>query len=595
MFGVLAFSALIRTDAAMLDTTSALVVGLAGGFAFLAIIICAASLVVKLPWWGMRQRKISRFQSEKKTFAVTSVDLLCKVIEGLAVTSPTLHPSRARGAHDRSFLLAAAEHQNLPLRFQPDKFYGAISPHRRADRSHSSISSTESFVSSVHRNSMFDMVSSSLHRDSQNISTKHGFLAPPTIRPRSGSTSLLHDLAKTNYDGLTTPVPGFLSVIRPQPLTKQIETTLSRESPSDLQKHSSGVATGAFEVFDTLEERKFESKDGKDTDFPCEESAPQKRPVQYSRRTSIAVAQTQNYSTAELGVGLFELVGMMGLNFSKSTNNSPQKKCMESISTVTSFIPRYLPEPPRFSLKEAPGGLLAYRLFIDATGKHNLTVRVHLFAAKNVLQMTADVLTTLAFKDADGSLRFELQEIRNLTYSLVYPEQSRRTIIADLTPVKLRLRASFVSNGKSIRVRKGFCLHLPVGLFDKSSADDGNVSVDGCASKPLVLKDLVGVNSERMFRFGVPLQRPSLFNDDDMRRTGFAPVAWRIMLYFVLILESPNRLESRRVRAIGRCCLGSSEEPQTSSDSPNLPAALPLFNLAISSAQNYVSQWVHVE
>uniref|UniRef100_A0A0X3PMC5 Uncharacterized protein n=1 Tax=Schistocephalus solidus TaxID=70667 RepID=A0A0X3PMC5_SCHSO len=699
----------------MLDTTSALVVGLAGGFAFLAIIICAASLVVKLPWWGMRQRKISRFQSEKKTFAVTSVDLLCKVIEGLAVTSPTLHPSRARGAHDRSFLLAAAEHQNLPLRFQPDKFYGAISPHRRADRSHSSISSTESFVSSVHRNSMFDMVSSSLHRDSQNISTKHGFLAPPTIRPRSGSTSLLHDLAKTNYDGLTTPVPGFLSVIRPQPLTKQIETTLSRESPSDLQKHSSGVATGAFEVFDTLEEQKFESKDGKDTDFPCEESAPQKRPVQYSRRTSIAVAQTQNYSTAELGVGLFELVGMMGLNFSKSTNNSPQKKCMESISTVTSFIPRYLPEPPRFSLKEAPGGLLAYRLFIDATGKHNLTVRVHLFAAKNVitqrpwkntnyavrseligfrshfvqtsgyvtttcgspqffqanpsildfvldcegksfsesneevklrfsilefiskrpterslviakrehrfthetlkgkstfsteprweqctpqqevLQMTADVLTTLAFKDADGSLRFELQEIRNLTYSLVYPEQSRRTIIADLTPVKLRLRASFVSNGKSIRVRKGFCLHLPVGLFDKSSADDGNVSVDGCASKPLVLKDLVGVNSERMFRFGVPLQRPSLFNDDDMRRTGFAPVAWRIMLYFVLILESPNRLESRRVRAIGRCCLGSSEEPQTSSDSPNLPAALPLFNLAISSAQNYVSQWVHVE
>nr|VZI18704.1 unnamed protein product [Spirometra erinaceieuropaei] len=661
----------------------------------------------------MRQRKAARFQS-KRTFTSSSVDFLCKVVEGLAITSPTVSHNRAREALDRASILATAENQSLPLRFQPETFYGAISPYRRADHSHSSISSTESFLSTVHRSSMVDMLSPSLHRDSQMISTKHGFLAPPTIRPRSGSTSLLHDLAKTNYEGLTTPVPAFMSIIRPQSSTKQIETTLSTESQTDLQRNTFSANHCASEAVGVLEGHEDGDKGARQSDISREDSVSQKRPVRYPRRTSIAV--TQPYSTAELGAGLSELAGMMGLPFSKSTHNSPRKKiCLENISNITSFLPRHLPEPPKFSLKEAPGGLLAYRLFIDATGKHNLTVRVHLFAAENlttqrpwknanyavrteligfrshfvqtsgyvtaacgsprlflanpsildfvldcggksfsesteevklrfsvlefvgrrpsekssviakrehtfrqetmkgkstlpteprweqctpqqeVFQMTADVLTSLTFKDADGSLRFELQEIRNLTYSLVYPEHNKKTIIADLTPVKLRLRASFISNGKSIRVRKGFCLHLPAGLFNNPTSDDGVASADGYASKPLVLKDLVSVNSERAFTFGVPFQKPSVFSEDDMSRAGFAPVPWRIMLYFVLILEKTNRLEARHVRAIGHCCLGSSAEPQISSASPSLNAALPLFNLAISSAQNYVSQWVHIE
>ncbi|VDK73586.1 unnamed protein product [Dibothriocephalus latus] len=562
---------------------------------------------------------------------------------------------------------------------------------------------------------MFDVLSSGVHRDSQTVCTKHGLLAPPTLRPRSGSTSLLHDLAKTNFEGLTAPVPGFLSVVRPQPSSsKPTEFSLPIDSQTDLQKpSSSAVSPCGSEV---VEEHECDTKGLKQLEVPCDDSISRKLSLTYARRTSIAVPQSHNYSTAELGAGISELVGMMGLQFSKSTHNSPRKRSLQLTPIGPGSIPRQLPAPPKFSLREAPGGLLAYRLFIDATGKNNLTVRVHLFAAEHVItqrpwknanyavrteligfrshfvqtsgyvtascgsprffqanpsildfvldcegkafsesneemklllsvlefigrrpsekssvvakrehtfrhetlkgkstfsteprwehcipqqeviQMTADVLTSLSFKDADGTLRVELQEIRNLAYSLVYPEQSKQTILADLIPVKLRLRASFVSNGKSIRVRKGFCLHLPSGLFDHASVNDGGASEDACASKSLVLKELVNVNSERMFTFGVPFQRPSLFGEEDMSHSGFAPVSWRIMLYFVLILENTNRQEARHVRAIGQCCLGSSDEPQiSSSDSSSLPASLPLFNLAINSAQNYVSQWVHIE
>ncbi|VDM33845.1 unnamed protein product [Hydatigera taeniaeformis] len=65
----------------------------------------------------------------------------------------------------------------------------------------------------------------------------------------------------------------------------------------------------------------------------------------------------------------------------------PERKRTLSSTAATPIatppLPQYSPAP-RFTTAEAPGGTINYRVFIDATGKDNLTVRVHLYYATNL-------------------------------------------------------------------------------------------------------------------------------------------------------------------------------------------------------------------
>lgn len=94
--------------------------------------------------------------------------------------------------------------------------------------------------------------------------------------------------------------------------------------------------------------------------------------------------------------------------------------------------------------------------------------------------------------------------------------------------------------------------------------------------------------------FTIPFNRPigGLSSQEEAcLRAGVSPLNWRIVAYFILILESsgaPN-MEPKRVRATGQCCLGNSEGDST------LDSSQLLFNIATTSAERHVSQWVHVQ
>lgn len=155
--------------------------------------------------------------------------------------------------------------------------------------------------------------------------------------------------------------------------------------------------------------------------------------------------------------------------------------------------------------------------------------------------------------------------------------------------VKLRLRACLVSNGRATCVRKGFNIRLPAEFVESISKGNGSL--------PLILKDHVFNNSELVLTFRPPFQssfdKPELFN-----KVGVRLIHWRILAYFVLILEdySIHASGSKRVRAIGYCCLGSNAQNTIGVSSAINDGIIPLLSsVASESSQPQVSQWLHIE
>lgn len=314
----------------MVDTVTAVALAICIVIAAFAALICAATLAVASPWWP--QRKRPRCSSSNSKASTSPVDLLSRTIEAFALMSPRAVP-RNRNISRRSSIFA--ESQSLPLRFYPEKLYGSTSSHHSSTRS--------SFCS----------ISETTGEDQTGIgvTTIGGFLAPPIMRPRSGSTSILHDLAKDGYENMP-PIPAFMSTITAQP-----ETATSALSPAKVAP----------------------AKIDPDTDV-------RRKSLIANRRTTLGSLSPKPL-LSELGASMSELVTFLGAQVSRSTHDSPLRKSANSSATVT---PATSPTISRispancFTTAEAPGGTINCRIFIDATGKNNLTVRVHLYYATNL-------------------------------------------------------------------------------------------------------------------------------------------------------------------------------------------------------------------
>nr|CDS22133.1 hypothetical protein EgrG_000055300 [Echinococcus granulosus] len=628
--------------------------------AAIAVFICAATLAVSSPWWPQRKRTRHGHASNKIT---SSVIFLRRVIETFSLTSPKTS-SRTPDTSRRSSIFAGI--QSLPLRSHSEKFYGATNPHHAPTRP--SISSYQT-----------SSVGESLQVESA-VKTIGGFLAPPTKRPRSGSTSLLHDLAKGSYDGLS-PIPALISTVNAQPDAVQAD-------PASIQPIKGKVDSA------TVERRKS---------------------LRAARRITLGSLSPKLIKN-EMGASLSELISILDTQVSRSTHTSPSRKRTHSLTVATPIVtppPSQISPIPRFTAAEAPGGTINYRVFIDATGRNNLTVRVHLYYATNlpaikpwknsnyivkaaligfkshfvqtsgvvtaacgsprfseghpsvldfvldcgmpynkseeevqlrlmviefsgrkpgekallvatkeyrfnhhtlrgkstlsidvswerckpcidVYQLNADVLASLIQREKEGYLRFEIHEIRNPHFRQLLENPVEMDFLkkkTSLYPIKLRLRACLVANGKAICVRKGFNIRLPAEFADRV--------VNGDSSAALVLKHHVFSSSELVLNFRPPfpggLDKPEVFT-----KVGVRLVQWRILAYFVLILEdtSSNPTGSKRVRAIGSCCLGSNAQNATTMKKASIlnDGILPLLStVASESSQPQVSQWLHIE
>ena len=314
----------------MIDAITATVLALCIVMVVCATFICAATIAVASPWWPHSRR--SRYRSSSGKIHPGSV--LCRTIEAFALTSPHTVP-RARDISRRNSTLE--DNQSLPLRFQPERLYGSLSPHNTSARS--SITS-------------FSHVDGGSSR--KTITTIGGFLAPPNMRPRSGSTSLLHDLAKQEYKEIS-PIPAFMMTVNTQPLQQQPQQPqqdhLQLPQPTTERCHPQ-----------TQERRKS---------------------LRIARRTTLGSLSPRPI-TNELGASLTELVSMLGTQVSRSTHNSPSSRWKHSLTPTTTPPMSQLSPLARFSIAEAPGGTINCRIFIDATGKDNITARVHLYSAANL-------------------------------------------------------------------------------------------------------------------------------------------------------------------------------------------------------------------
>ncbi|KAM3177757.1 hypothetical protein ACTXT7_003914 [Hymenolepis weldensis] len=314
----------------MLDGVTVIVLSICIAFAAFAAFICAATLAVASPWWP--QRKRAKYSRSSNKVSISPVNLLCSTIEAFALTSPHSAP-RNRDVSRRSSVLA--ESQSLPLRFQPERLYGSTSPH------HSSIRSS------------FCSFSGALvgEQSGAGVTTIGGYLAPPTLRPRSGSTSILNDLAKGGYESMS-PIPVFMSTINAQPEALGDALNPPKVIPSKIDS----------------------------------DTAIRRKSLITARRTTLG-SLTPKPLVSELGASMTELVSILGTQVSRSTHNSPSKKCTLSSAAITPIAtpPMSRVTPVNYFTKaEAPGGTINYRIFIDATGKRNLTVRVHLYYATNL-------------------------------------------------------------------------------------------------------------------------------------------------------------------------------------------------------------------
>ncbi|KAM7542469.1 hypothetical protein Aperf_G00000005235 [Anoplocephala perfoliata] len=641
----------------MIDTATAIILSICIVLAALAAFICAATLAVASPWWP--QRKRMRHPRSSSRASISPVNFLSRTIEAFALTSPRAASRNRNGSRSSSIF---AESQSLPLRFYPERLYGSTSSHHSPTRS--------SFSANTRRD-----------QTGLGVTTIGGFLAPPIMRPRAGSTSVLHDLAKGSYEDKFL-LPASTSSLPAQP-----------ETPIDeLSSTKAALAKG-------------------DSD-----TAMRRKSLIKARRTTLGTLSPKPFMS-ELGASMSGLVSVLGLQMSRSTQNSPLRNRASLSATVTRgtspTISRIPPVSCCFTKTDAPGGTMNYRIFIDATGKNNLTVRVHLYYATNlptarpwknsnyivkaeligfkshfvqtsgvvtascgspqffkgnpsvldfvidcgmpfnkseedvrlklsiieftgrkpgeksllvatkeyqfnhhtlkgkstisteincercksctdVYQVTADVLTSLTQSEVEGNLRFEIHEVRNLSYRLL-TEAPEDTSVASkrmsLTPIKLRLRACLVTNGRATCVRKGFNIRLPTEFIESVTK--------GESSPALILREHVFNSSELILTFRQPFQssfdKPEVFS-----KVGVRPVQWRILAYFVLILEDnlSHSSGTKRVRAIGSCCLGSNAQNSASAGSTSLlnDGIIPhLSKVASESSQAQVSQWLHVE
>lgn len=355
----------------MLDTSTTIVVSVCSVVAALAIVICAASLAVALPWWPKRSRYRSRSAVGTRRH-VSPVDILVRAVEALAITSTSPPTSSARSRDASNRCSGFAENQALPLRFQPEKLYGTVG--RRSPQS--SFSSLQS--ASVHRGSMVEALSPYLSTANQ-VMTKDGFLAPIAMRIRSGSTSLLHELSRGDYENLnpTLPIPVFLSMEKPQP-ESDTTSVLKISKPTALEQASRSSAGSPITILHEVETIKVPSKDTLDAMW----IERRRKSLVNTRRTTLCTPIRN-----ELGASLSELASIMGTHVSKSTHNSPSR--MRALSSATGTPRHTTPSKqnfpsPLFTPAETPGGIINYRVFIDATGKHNLTVRLHLYSGVNI-------------------------------------------------------------------------------------------------------------------------------------------------------------------------------------------------------------------
>uniref|UniRef100_A0A5K3EK30 C2 domain-containing protein n=1 Tax=Mesocestoides corti TaxID=53468 RepID=A0A5K3EK30_MESCO len=344
----------------MLDSGTTLLLSICVTLAAVAAIICAASLAVASPWWPHRRRHNK-----------TPMGVVYRTIKALAIISPS-GPTRHRDSTHRCSVFA--ESHSLPLRFQHEKLYGSTIPHRSSSRS--SISSLYSpNAPSVHRGSIGEMGAAS-----NKVTTVGGYLAPPAMRQRSGSTSLLHDIARRGFEGLTTvpPIPAFMSTVKPQPdsFLADAPTALHNlRSPPGNESHSS------IESWTTLQTS--EPKKAADVDPETQE---RRKSLHKARRKTLCSLPQKSVAN-ELGTSLSELASILGTQVSKSSHTSPSR--MRNVSSTIRAPSCILPTlsfsgDPAFSVAEAPGGTINYRVFIDATGKDNLAVRVHLYSASNL-------------------------------------------------------------------------------------------------------------------------------------------------------------------------------------------------------------------
>ncbi|VDN98789.1 unnamed protein product [Rodentolepis nana] len=640
----------------MVDSVTAIVLSICIALAALAAFICVATLAVASPWWP--QKKRIRYSRSNAKATISPVNLLCRTIETFALTSPHSAP-RNRDFSRRSSVLA--ESQSLPLRFQPERLYGATSPHYSSFRS-----SFSSFSGAP-----------VCEQSGAGVTTIGGYLAPPTLRPRSGSTSIINDLAKGGYESIS-PIPAFMSTINAQAEAQVYASNPPRFIPTKVDS----------------------------------DTAIRRKSLITARRTTLGSLSPKPIVN-ELGASMTELVSILGTQVSRSTQNSPSRKRTASSVAITPIAtpPLSRLSPVNyFTTAEAPGGTINYRIFIDATGKRSLTVRVHLYRATNlpavrpwknsnymvkaeligfkshfvqtsgvvtascgsprfsegnpsvldfvmdcgmpfnkseenillklsiiefsgrkpgeksllvaskeyqfnhhtlkgkstlsadinwerckacidVYQLKADVLASLAQRETDGYLRFEIHEIRNMSFRNLpdnMEDMHTASMRTNLTPTKLRLRACLVSNGKATCVRKGFNIRLPTEFVESISK--------GVGSLPLILKDHVFNTSELLLTFRPPFQ--SSFDKSELfNKVGVRLVQWKILAYFVLILEdnSTHAGGGKRVRAIGCCCLGSNSQNTIEGSSTIKDGTDPLLsNVASGSSRSQVSQWLHI-
>ncbi|KAL5967314.1 hypothetical protein TSMEX_004952 [Taenia solium] len=316
----------------MINSVTTVILVICITLATIAAFICAATLAVSSPWWPQRKRTRHGHASGKTSTSL--VNFLRRAIETFSLTSPQTIP-RTRDTSRRSSNFA--EIQSLPLRSQPERFYGATSPHHASARS--SICSSQA-----------SPVGDSPQVGST-VTTIGGFLAPPTRRPRSGSTSLLHDLAKGGYDRMS-PIPALLSTANAQ---------------SDTVQGGSASTQPIGSKADSV-------------------TAERRKSLRVARRTTLGSLSPKPIKN-EMGASLSELISILGTQVSRSTHTSPSRKRTLSSTTATPIATPPLSQISpisRFTTAEAPGGTINYRVFIDATGKNNLTVRVHLYYATNL-------------------------------------------------------------------------------------------------------------------------------------------------------------------------------------------------------------------
>nr|CDS34563.2 hypothetical transcript [Hymenolepis microstoma] len=580
----------------MVDSVTAIVLSICIALAAIAAFICLATLAVASPWWP--QRKRTRYSRSNSKVSISPANLLCRTIETFALTSPHSAP-RNRDFSKRSSVLA--ESQSLPLRFQPERLYGATSPHYSSFRSSFSSFSGASVG----------------EQSGAGITTIGGYLAPPTLRPRSESTSIINDLAKGGYESIS-PIPAFMSTINAQPEAQVYALNPPKFVPT---------------------------KTDSDT-------AVRRKSLITARRTTLGSLSPKPIVN-ELGASMTELVSILGTQVSRSTQNSPSRKRTASSAALTPIttppLSRISPVS-YFTTAEAPGGTINYRIFIDATGKRNLTVRVHLYSASNLPAVrpwknsnyivkaeligfkSHFVQTSGAVTASCGSPRFsegnqsvldfvmdcgmpfnKSEENIQLKLSIIefsgrkpgeksllvaskeyqfnhHTLKGKSTLSTDINweRFKLRLRACLVSNGRATCVRKGFNIRLPAEFVESISK--------GGDSLPLILKDHVFNGSELVLTFRPPFQ--SSFDKSELfNKVGVRLVQWKILAYFVLILEdnSIHVSGSKRVRAIGCCCLGSNAQDTIEGSSTINDGTDPLLSsVASGSSQSQVSQWLHI-